>query len=111
MVSTIDYGVQGPVLLTVGRSYVGNDVTHSTLLDRARACSYENLPKYRSYRVGNTAPCSVVCMLYLRRVLVHEAFQSGVGARHDRVEIVEHVIRPIHVLVHEVPAEETRAGR
>ena len=26
---------QGAVLLTVGRSYVGNDVTHSTLLDRA----------------------------------------------------------------------------
>ena len=38
------------MLLTVGRSYVGNDVTHSTLLDRACACSYENLPKYRSYR-------------------------------------------------------------
>ena len=46
----------GAVLLTVGRSYVGNDVTNSTLLDRACACSYENLPKYRSYRVGNTAP-------------------------------------------------------
>ena len=46
---------QGAVLLTVGRSYVGNDVTHSTLLDRAGACSYENLPKYRSYRVSNTA--------------------------------------------------------
>ena len=48
----------GAVLLTVGRSYVGNDVTHSTLLDRAGACSYENLPKYRSYRVSNTAPCT-----------------------------------------------------
>ena len=47
---------QRAVLLTVGRSYVGNDVTHSTLLDRACACSYENLPKYRSYRVSNTAP-------------------------------------------------------
>ena len=47
---------QGAVLLTVGRSYVGNDVTHSTLLDRACARSYENLPKYRSYRVSNTAP-------------------------------------------------------
>ena len=47
---------QGAVLLTVGRSYVGNDVTHSTLVDRARACSYENLPKYRSNRVSNTAP-------------------------------------------------------
>ena len=46
----------GAVLLTVGRSYIGNDVTHSTLLDRACACSYENLPKYRSYRVSNTAP-------------------------------------------------------
>ena len=43
------------MLLTVGRSYVGNDVTHSTLLDRACASSYENLPKYRSYRVSNTA--------------------------------------------------------
>ena len=39
----------------VGRSYVGNDVTHSPLLDRACACSYKNLPKYRSYRVSNTA--------------------------------------------------------
>ena len=47
---------QGAVLLTVRRSYVGNDVTHSTLLDRAGACSYENLPKYRSYRVSNTVP-------------------------------------------------------
>ena len=47
----------GAVLLTVGRSYVGNDVTHATLLDRAGTCSYENLPKYRSYRVSNTAPC------------------------------------------------------
>ena len=44
------------MLPAVGRSYVGNDVTHSTLLDRAGACSYENLPKYRSYRVSNTAP-------------------------------------------------------
>ena len=44
------------MLLTVGRSYVGNDVTPSTLLDRACACYYENLPKYRSYRVSNTAP-------------------------------------------------------
>ena len=44
------------VLLTVGRSYVGNDVTRSALLDRACACSYQNLPKYRSYRVSNTAP-------------------------------------------------------
>ena len=34
----------GAVLLTVRRSYVGNDVTHSTLLDRACACSYKNLP-------------------------------------------------------------------
>ena len=48
--------VLGAVLLMVGRSYVGNDVTHSTLLDRACACSYENLPIYRSYRVSNTAP-------------------------------------------------------
>ena len=47
---------QGAVLLMVGRSYVGNDVTHSTLLDRACTCSYKNLPEYRSYRVGNTAP-------------------------------------------------------
>ena len=49
---------RGAVLLTVGRCYVGNDVTPSTLLDRACACSYENLPKYRSYRVSNTAPWS-----------------------------------------------------
>ena len=46
----------GAVLLTVGRCYVGNDVTHSTLLDRACASSYKNLPKYRSYCVSNTAP-------------------------------------------------------
>ena len=44
------------MLLMVGRSYVGNDVTHSTLLDRACECSYKNLPIYRSYRVSNTAP-------------------------------------------------------
>ena len=31
---------------------MGNDVAHSTLLDRACACSYENLPKYRSYHVN-----------------------------------------------------------
>ena len=36
---------QGAVLLTVGRSYVGNDVTRSTLLDGAGACSYENMPR------------------------------------------------------------------
>ena len=50
------------VLLTVGRSYVGNDVTHST----AGACSYENLPKYRSYRVrvSNTAPRLVKLVLH-----------------------------------------------
>ena len=47
---------QGAVLLTVGWSYVGNDVTHSTLVDRPCACSYKNLPTYRSYRVSNTAP-------------------------------------------------------
>ena len=48
----------GAVLLTVGlgRSYVGNDVTHSVLLNRACACSYENLPKYRSYGVSDTSP-------------------------------------------------------
>ena len=47
---------QVAVLLTVGRSYVGNDVTHSTLLNRACACSYENLPKYRSYTALVTRP-------------------------------------------------------
>ena len=46
----------GAVLRTVGCSYVGNDVTHSTLLDRVCAGSYKTLPKYRSYRVSNTAP-------------------------------------------------------
>ena len=51
----------GSVLLTVGWSYVGNDVTPSTLLDRAcSACSYENLPKYLSYHVSNTAPSTSV---------------------------------------------------
>ena len=51
------------VFLTVyiGRSYIGNDGMHSTLLDRACACSYENLPiLYRSYRVSNTAPCTLL---------------------------------------------------
>ena len=38
--------IQGAVLLTVGRSYVGNYITHSTLLDRACVCSYKNLPEY-----------------------------------------------------------------
>ena len=58
---------QRAVLLTVGRSYVGNDVTRSTLLDRACACSYENLPKYRSYRVSNTDPWAriIVCAILL----------------------------------------------
>ena len=54
---------QGGVLLTVGRSYVGNYVTHSTLLDRACACSYKNLPKSRSYRVRNTGPWSLLISL------------------------------------------------
>ena len=59
----------GAVLLTVGRSYVGNDVTRSTLLDRAGACSYENLPKYRSYRVSNTAPrCTGIAIIITVRV-------------------------------------------
>ena len=53
----LNFTDQRAVLLTVGRPYVESDVTHSTLLDRACACSYENLPKYRSYRVSNTAPC------------------------------------------------------
>ena len=56
-IETFKYFInQAAVLLTVGRSYVGNDVTHSTLLDRVCACSYENLPKYRSHRVSNAAP-------------------------------------------------------
>ena len=60
------------MLLKVGRSYVGNDVTHSTLLDRACACSHENLHKYRSYRVSNTAPrssrykCGATIVRFLR---------------------------------------------
>ena len=50
---------QGAVLLTVGWSYVGNDVTHSTLLDRTGACSYENLPKDRlsSLKVSSVFLC------------------------------------------------------
>ena len=56
-IETLNYFInQAAVLLTVGRSYVGNDVAHSTLLDRACAFSYKNLPKYRSYRGSNTAP-------------------------------------------------------
>ena len=53
-VAEVLFTLQGAVLLTVGRSYVVNDVTHSTLLDRVRACSCKNLAKYRSYRVSNT---------------------------------------------------------
>ena len=60
--------------LWVGRSYVGNDVTHSTLLDRACACSYENLPKYRSYRVSNTAPG-----FYTMRI--RNLFRQGISPR------------------------------
>ena len=58
------------VLLTVGWSYVGNDITRSMLLDRACACSYENLPKYRPYRVSNTAPCAPgLTEIYIRYYL------------------------------------------
>ena len=49
-------GVQGAVLLTVGRAYLGNDVTHSTLLDRECTCPYGNLPKCHSYRISSTVP-------------------------------------------------------
>ena len=66
-------GSRGAVLLTVGRSYVGNDVTHSTLLDRACASSYENLPKYRSYRVSHTAPCTLSMSL----VAAHFHLRNG----------------------------------
>ena len=38
--------VLGAVLLTVGRSYVGKDITHSTLLDTAYACSYTAMVKF-----------------------------------------------------------------
>ena len=48
--------------VAVGRSYIENVVTHSTLLDRACACSYENLPKYRSYLVSNTYGPPVLCL-------------------------------------------------
>ena len=62
----------GAVLPTVGRSYVGNDVTHSMLLDRACACFYDDRPKYRlSFRVSTTAPWSVnlpVCLAELPAV-------------------------------------------
>ena len=45
--------------VTNGRTIlIGNDVTHSTLLDSACVCSYKNLPKYRSYCVSNMAPSS-----------------------------------------------------
>ena len=43
---------QGAVLTTVGRSYIGYDVTRSTLLDRACACSCKNFPKRHSYCVS-----------------------------------------------------------
>ena len=67
------------MLLTGGRSYVGNDVTHSTLLDRACACSYENLPKYRSYRGGNTSPVvSHTCWVRVRGLGVYGFMGLGV---------------------------------
>ena len=50
----------GAVLLTGGRSYVGNDVIHSTFLDRACACSYENLPKYLPQPALGTRPPETV---------------------------------------------------
>ena len=53
----------GAVLLMVGRSYVENDVTHSTLLVR------ENLPKNRYYRVSNTTPMFPACRPHLQFVL------------------------------------------
>ena len=56
---TMPIPMQGAVLLTVGRSYVGNDITRPMLLDRACACSYENFPKYRCQRVSKTAPWPV----------------------------------------------------
>ena len=64
------------MLLTGGRSYVGNDVTHSTLLNRACACSYKNLPKYRSYRVSNTGRVTnaVGTMMLLAVYSIHESF-------------------------------------
>ena len=52
-------GGPSPILLTVQRSYVGNDVTCSVLLDRACACSYNNLPECCSYWVSNTAACGL----------------------------------------------------
>ena len=85
------------MLLTVGRSYVGNDVTHSTLLDRACACSYENLPRYRSYRISNTPPWNVRCRLQkFGRVAVEppddwlaeqQAMLDGSGVAHCKFEV------------------------
>ena len=71
----------GAVLLMVGRSYVGNDVTHSTLLDRACACSYKNLPKYRSYRVSNTAPLDIPQI----RLSNHQILRTA-GGMHNYLE-------------------------
>ena len=45
--------MQGAVLLTVGRSYVGNDVTHSTLLDRA--CGRARVPTKTFLNIVPTA--------------------------------------------------------
>ena len=80
---------QAAVLLTIGRSYVGNDVTHSTLLDRAGACSYENLPKYPSYRVSNTAPRS-----WKYAIGIDEELNPAPGAYQQRGGLTTENIRP-----------------
>ena len=62
----------GAVLLTVGRSYIGNDITHVTLLDRACACSmkiFQNIvPTALVTRPPGLAPLITRCInqvLYL----------------------------------------------
>ena len=74
------------MLLTVGRSYVGNDVTPSTLLDRMCACSYKNLPKYRSYRVSNTAPWGRVTNAV--GTIFRKIFVGTLAGRSNNVECV-----------------------
>ena len=76
-------------LLVVGRITNGRTVlgrkrrAHSTLLDRtlldrACACSYKNLHKYRSYRVSNTTRCrlSIARRQSARKQLVSDGLRT-----------------------------------
>ena len=60
----------GAVLLTVGRSYIGHDFTHSTLLDRACACSYKNFLNIVPTALVTRPPGTLVDIIFLWREIV-----------------------------------------